>query len=562
MSPRPGFERLNTQTFDVVIIGGGINGAAIARDAALRGMAVCLLERGDFASGTSSSSSKLVHGGVRYLAHGDFRLVHEACRERRLLLTLAPHLVHPLRFLVPVYQSDEWGLLSVRAGMMLYDVVAAFRNVHPHRMLNAARTLGLQSRLEPRGLTGAALYYDCQMDDARLCIENVLSAREAGAVCLNYTPVRGLVKSGGRAVGVEVEDLETATRTTIRAHVVLNTTGPWTDTICDLDEGRHKPKVRPTKGVHLIVRPFIEDHAVVISSERDGRMFFVLPWHEYTMIGTTDTDHDSPPRLVYATGADVEYLLTETRNVFPDVSLEPADVIATFAGLRPLMNQQGVPESDVSREHVLFESDSGVISMVGGKYTTYRAQAQQATDLLERRLYPRTFRPCLTRVLPTYGGNVGDFAWYLHEQVPLAARHMDLEPHAIAHLIAQYGSRYRDVLRVIARDPEYRLPLSDAGPYLRGEVVYHAEVEAARTVGDVLRRRTRLQLSVGNGLDCADRVAQLLGAAHGWDADQRALEVRLYAAEVARTQDWRRGHPDTAGAQEPVPRPAAPVSSP
>ena len=559
--PEPaGYEHLTTETFDVVIIGGGINGAAVARDAALRGMRVCLVERGDFASGTSSASSKLVHGGARYLAHADFRLVHEACTERRRLLTLAPHLVRPLPFLIPIYSSDTWGPWSIRAGMLLYDLMATFRNVHSHRMLSANQALAAEPRLEPHGLRGAALYYDCQMNDARLCLENILSAREAGAVCCNYTAMRALVKSGGRAVGIEAEDLASGERFTIRGHVVLNTAGPWVDEVCDFDEGPHKPKIRPTKGVHVIVRPFAGTQAVVISSERDGRTFFVLPWRDYTMIGTTDTDHEGAVRHVYATGADVEYLLAETARVFPGVSLEPADVIATFAGLRPLMNQQGVDESAVSREHVVFESDSGVLSMVGGKYTTYRSQAEEATDHLARRLYPRTFHPCQTHCVPTYGGNVGQFEWYLHEQVPLAAKRSGLEPHIITHLIGQYGSRFRDVLRVIARDPALRLPLSDAGDYLHGEVVYQAEVESARTVADVLRRRTRLQLSVGNGRDCADTVAALLGGTLGWGAEQRDLEVRLYQSELARSEQWRQEFPfAAAGDPAPVTPPAEPV---
>lgn len=560
MYPRPDLTALPDETFDVLIVGGGINGAGVARDAALRGMSVCLLEQNDFASGTSSRSSKLAHGGVRYLKHGDFRLVHEACTERRRLLDLAPHLVEPVGFLVPVYDDYEFGLVSLKIGMVLYDLMATFRNVHPHRMYRRRRLLELEPRLNPDGLTGGALYFDCKMDDARLCIENLLDARAAGAVCVNYARVRGLVKSGGRAVGAEVEDLETGALATVRGHVVLNLAGPWIDDVAALDDGDGKPKVRPTKGIHLITRPFVSRQAVVVASERDGRVFFVIPWHEYTMIGTTDTDHEGPVGPVYATGADVEYLLTETARMFPEAGLGPDQVIATYAGLRPLMNQEGMSESAVSREHVIFESPSGVVSMVGGKYTTYRSQAEEVVNLVERRLYPRKFRPCATRTLPVWGGAVGDFEWYLDEQAPLAAREFDLEPRVVRHLISVYGGKYRDVLHVIARDPDYRLPLSDSGDYLRGEVVYQAEVECARTVRDVLQRRMRLSLSVGNGLDCAETVADLLAATLGWDADRRDAQLEAYRTEIARARAWRDEFEDVAGAEAPGPPPAVPVA--
>ena len=558
--PRPDITALSAQTFDVLVIGGGINGAGVAHDAATRGMSVCLVEQNDFASGTSSRSSKLVHGGMRYLAHGDFRLVHEACRERRRLLHLAPHLVEPVGFLIPIFEDYEWGMAAIRAGMLLYDTMAMFRNVHPHRMLNARRVRGMEPLLNPEGLRGGALYYDCRMDDARLCLENVLSAREAGAVCLNYVRVRSLIHSGGQVVGAEVEDLETGRTASVRAHVVLNTAGVWVDDISALDGAGAKRKVRPTKGTHIIVRPFVGERAVVVASERDGRMFFVIPWREYTMIGTTDTDHAGAAGPVYATAADVEYLLTETQRLFPTVSLMPDQVISTYAGLRPLMNQEGMSESAVSREHVIFESPSGVISMVGGKYTTYRSQAAEVVDQTVRRLYPRKFRPCMTQRVPVYGGHVGDFEWYCHEQTPLAARQFGVEPRLVDHLIRQYGGRYRDVLRVILRDPDYRLPLSDSGDFVRGEVVYQAEVECARSICDVLQRRTQLHLTVGNGLDCADTVADLLAHALDWNTERRAAELTRYAREVALTQAWRDEFQDMAGREAPSVPPAVPVS--
>src|SRR4029077_19304048 len=358
---------------DVLIIGGGITGAGIARDAALRGFRTALVDKADFGAGASSHSSRLIHGGIRYLEQGAFHLVFEASHERRVLLTIAPHLVRPLAFLFPLYHGGRLPAWKLRAGMWLYDLLSSFRNVRWHRWLRAKQVRRVEPGLRDRGLIGAALYYDAQTDDARLVIATVRSAMRAGALAANYVETTALLKPDGRVRGAVVRDLLTGQTATIRASVVVNATGPWSDQLRRLDDPQAAPILRLTKGAHVTVprRRLANEHAVTLLSPIDGRVMFVLPWGELSYIGTTDTDADASPDTVRVTAADVTYLLRSANAAFPEAHLSPNDVVSVWVGLRPLLGPESgtstAAPSQVSREHRVVESTQGLISIAGGK---------------------------------------------------------------------------------------------------------------------------------------------------------------------------------------------------
>ncbi|MFT5042228.1 MAG: glycerol-3-phosphate dehydrogenase, partial [Hyphomicrobiaceae bacterium] len=352
--------QLERETFDVLIIGGGINGAAVARDAVLRGMTVALVERDDFASGTSSKSSKLIHGGVRYLEQGNIGLVLESCRERDLLRTrIAPHLVRAQRFVFPVYEDDGLGVWQLRAGLLAYDLLAAFRNVEMHKPVSATDLAELEPALLQTGLKGGCLYYDCWTDDARLTIETAMAARTYGATLLNYAEVVAFDKdSTGRIVGAEVRDGLLDRTCQVRARSFVNVSGPWLDRVRTLDDPGASPRLRVTKGVHAIFpRERVGNRDAVVIRGIDDRVMFAIPWQQHTLVGTTDTYFDGDPANVVADHEDIEYILAAVNRAFPQANATERDVISTFAGLRPLVApEESRSESDVSRDDQIWES--------------------------------------------------------------------------------------------------------------------------------------------------------------------------------------------------------------
>ena len=381
--------RLRNTPFDVVVIGGGINGAGIARDAALRGLRVALLERDDFASGTSSRSSRLVHGGVRYLEHGYLHLVFESSRERRTLLRIAPHLVRPLAFTWPVYRGARIPKWKLSAGLWLYDVLALFRNVARHRSLGVFDVLGREPLLAREGLLGGASYFDAATDDARLTLANVVDAAGAGAAVLNHADVTSLLFESGGACGAAGRDRLTGDRFEVRAGVVVNATGPWTDSISRIENPSTPPAVLGTKGVHVAVMAERVGNrsAITLLSPADGRVMFVLPAGPCTIIGTTDTSTTETPDQVRATRADVRYLLESANAFFPSAHLAPEDVVTAWAGIRPLIASGNTSDpAGASREHQVRVGPRGVIAVSGGKLTTFRAMAEEVVDVVERRL--------------------------------------------------------------------------------------------------------------------------------------------------------------------------------
>lgn len=524
---------------DLLIIGGGITGAGIARDAALRGFRTALVDKADFGAGTSSHSSRLIHGGIRYLEQRAFRLVFEASHERRVLLKIAPHLVRPLAFLFPLYQGGRISAWKLRAGMWLYDLLAAFRNVHRHRWLRAKKVRRVEPGLRERGLVGAALYYDAQTDDARLVIATIRSATREGALAANYVEVTSLLKPDGRVRGAVVRDMLTGETASIRAHVVVNATGPWSDAIRRLDDPAAEPLLRPTKGAHVAVprRRVANEHAVTLLSQIDGRVMFVLPWGELSYIGTTDTDADSSPDALRVTAADVTYLLRSANAAFPDARLASSDVVSAWVGLRPLLREDdhGSPSS-VSREHRVVESAQGLITIAGGKLTTYRVMARDVVDRVAARLHAQDGRPLAGHVptdrLPLPGGEAAEL-----EVLVEAARARGASDASARHLVANYGSEAAAVLNLVDRERALGEPIVAGRPEIWAEVTYAVEREMAVRVQDVLIRRLHLFYeSRDQGQALVPAVASRMKKLLGWDDVQEAEELRDYFQVVERAR--------------------------
>ncbi|MBI2116568.1 MAG: glycerol-3-phosphate dehydrogenase [candidate division NC10 bacterium] len=538
---------LDGQPFDVVVIGGGMAGAGIARDAAIRGYRTLLLERKDFAFGTTSRSSKLIHGGLRYLELFDFGLVRESLRERERLQRLAPHLVRPLPFIVPVYRGARRGMITVRVGMKLYDLLTPGKRTEDYRTMSRAETLQREPHLEPRDLLGAGFYFDdLLLLPERLCLENILSARRWGALVFNYAEVTALAQPPApnpqSLWQVEVRDVLGGSVARVTARVVVNAAGPWVDRVRRLarvDEGRRC--VRTTKGIHLLL-PRITDHAVYIAAKRDERMFFVIPWREFSLVGTTDTDFEGDLDGLAATREEVRYLLQETQRVFPTTRVREEDIAYTYAGVRPLAFEEGRAASAVSREHkVIPEGETDTfLSITGTKLTCYRSLAEEAVDRVGRLLGRPV--PCRTHGLALDGSDGdGTVEVRLWADVADVARRSGLDPDQIQNLLQIYGRRYPAVLESAARAPELRERLCKQNPDIRGQLLYALEHELTETLSDFLLRRTGIGTSACMGLDCCRQIAAWMGEVRGWDARRVNGEIEAFLDEIALGQRFREG---------------------
>jgi glycerol-3-phosphate dehydrogenase len=533
-------QRLGRESFDVLVVGGGITGCGIARDAALRGMRTALVEKNDFASGTSSRSSRLVHGGIRYLEHGHLHLVFEASAERRRLLRLAPHLVRPLEFVWPVYEGARVPKWKLSAGLALYDALALFRNVAPHRRLAAADVAAREPRLRRDGLRGGARYFDAATDDARLTLANAIGAWEAGAVVLNHVELRGLRRAGDVVAGASVVDRLGGDSIDVDTRVIVNAAGPWSDAVRRILEPDHpaRPAVRGSKGVHIAVpRDRIGNReAITLLSPIDGRVMFVLPGGpegEQAIIGTTDTYTTSSPDRVLASAQDVAYLLDAANYFFPDAQLTTRDVVSSWAGIRPLIsNGDGQYPTATSREHFVSRSSSGVVSITGGKLTTYRVMADDVLREVSLSLGRRaSASPTRSAVLP--GGDRRDVEALTDE----ALREIR-DPEIAQHLVRAHGTRWVRVWEVARSRPDGATRLLPTLPYTVAELLYCVRAELACTIGDLLIRRTHLAFEVpDHGARIAERVAEVVGPALDWSAERRAAEVRGFLEELGRLFD-------------------------
>jgi glycerol-3-phosphate dehydrogenase len=480
------------QTFDVLVIGGGILGAGIARDATLRGLNVALVEKSDFASGTSSRSTKLIHGGFRYLEHGEFRLVSEACHERAVLQRQAPHLVKPRSFLLPVYEQDPRPLWKIRIGMMLYDLLAGKELGRPHQVLSIEETLRQEPLLPREGLRGCVLFDDCQMDDAKLCLETVLDAAKRGATCVNYCEVLGAERLRERITRVQLCDVLTGKQFNVRAQVFINAAGPWIESVVGLAAwDTQSVALSPTKGVHLILPNITREHGIFFQSRFDDRMLFLIPWFGYSMLGTTDTNYRGDPTMARADRDDVDYLLGRLHEVLPDCSTGPEHVLASFAGIRPLLQANRQRPSSRSREFRLVQLGENFLTIAGGKYTTFRTIA----DRVVRKLF---------RILG--------------HQAP--------------------ACKTGDTPLVERRTIDPGKPIANSPPIHEGDIIRACDEEMAMTVADVMRRRTKLALSPAGGPETADRISRIMALPLGWDEKSREESVRQYRVEWERNREW------------------------
>jgi glycerol-3-phosphate dehydrogenase len=505
-------DALTHGTFDLLILGGGITGSGAALDAALRGLRVALIDRGDFASGTSSISSKLVHGGLRYLEYGDFGLVYEALHERRRLLDNAPHLVRPLRFVLPFYQGSGVLAWKWRLGLMLYDLLAGAGNLHRSRSIPLTQLRREFPHLHRAGLGGAAEYYDAQMDDARVCIEVVRTAALHGAVVANYVEAVGFERHEGRISAVRAVDHLDGRELSLSARVVLNATGPWVDAVRRLAGDDDAPLLRPTKGVHLLAPRRGLSAGFLLLHPVDRRVFFVLPWLNKTLIGTTDTDCPDPPGQLTVTAEDERYLL-QGHNHYLSPELHPSDVLGRFVGARPLLGARPGEPSDRSREHRLMWSPSGLLTVAGGKYTTYRSMAETTVDAVVHRLGLR--RRCRTRQFRLDGAPRESWTQYAPAATAMLIARHGLSRAAARHLVDRYGCRAIDVAAYLATNPQLARPVVEGEPDLLVELAYQREHEMAVRPDDFFLRRTRLGLYRPEVLDRAAGFVSLVEAARG-----------------------------------------------
>lgn len=512
-------ERMRREVFDLAVIGGGITGAGVALDAASRGLTVALVEKRDFASGTSSRSSKLIHGGLRYLEQFHLGLVRESLRERAVLSRIAPHLSKPLEFLVPVYSSSERSplganKLKLAAGLWLYDLLAGRRNIRRHRWLSPEAALKQAPALDPRGLRGAFVYYDCLTDDARLVIEVIKAAAAHGALVANYVSARGFRKEDDGLSIVDLKDTRDGGSFELRAKVVVNATGVWSDEVSRLSDANAPKRLRPSKGIHVVVpsERLQNQTAVLIPSLGESRFLFVIPWQGCTVIGTTDTDYAGSLDDPRAAADEVDRVVESAARAFPDARLSTEDVISTFAGLRPLIAADGQSTKELSRKEEIFEDDSGLITITGGKLTTWRRMAERVADLGTRRLEAldgvrRQTRSVTENILLAGGTPRGDTG----EGAQRAAKEFGVDVATVKHLMETYGGNYRVVLELTRQSEGLKTALIAGLPQIAAEAVYAARYEMAVTVEDFLSHRTRLDLVArDHGRSCATRVASLL----------------------------------------------------
>ncbi|QIN80109.1 glycerol-3-phosphate dehydrogenase [Rubrobacter marinus] len=555
-------EDIQDQTFDLIVVGAGINGAGIARDAVLRGLKVLLLDKGDLSSGTSSWSSRLIHGGLRYLEYYEFYLVRESLSDREKLLRMAPHLVKPMPFVVPIYEHNKRGPKMVRLGMIAFDLLSFDKSLETHRMLGRDEALRTVPGLNPEGLRGAALYYDCQVEYAeRLVVENAISAREHGAVVLTYARVERLVLEDGAVRGVEFADALGNGRTyTVRAPVTVNVSGPWVDRVlASLDT----PGVEPdagrfmggTKGTHLVVDPFPGAPAEVLYYEAisDNRPILVIPWNGRYLIGTTDIRYEGDLDLVVGDEGEIRYLLQETNALIPEAKLTREDVLFTYSGVRPLPYNPEGEAGGVTRSHVVFDHAEGrsaaggkvksasaefpqvggLLSIIGGKLTTYRNLARQTTDAVFKKL-GRKAPPSATDRVPLPGGALRDFDAFSAE---FKAR-SGLSEMLASRLLKIYGARADDVLAEAGGEPSLKLPLTSPATVetaLMGcEVLYAFRREMAQTLADVLLRRSMVAYGPDVALDVADAAAEVAVEHLGWSRKRAEREVRQYREWIER----------------------------
>ncbi|WP_085977910.1 glycerol-3-phosphate dehydrogenase/oxidase [Saccharomonospora marina] len=547
------WERLGREDFDLVVIGGGVVGAGTALDAATRGLRVALVEARDLASGTSSRSSKMFHGGLRYLEQLEFGLVREALRERELMLTrLAPHLVKPVSFLYPL-RHRLWERPYTAAGLLLYDTMGGARSVPGQKHFTKAGALRMVPALKRDALIGGIRYYDGQADDARHTMTVARTAAHYGAVVRTSTQVVDFLREADRVSGVRVRDVETGAETEVNAGVVVNCTGVWTDELQRLSGSRGRYRVRASKGVHIVVPRdrIVSETGLILRTEKS--VLFVIPWRNHWILGTTDTDWHLDLAHPAATRSDIDYILDHVNEVLA-TPLTHDDIEGVYAGLRPLLAGESEETSKLSREHAVARVAPGLVAIAGGKYTTYRVMAADAVDAASVDL-PGRVRGSITDKVPLLGAD--GYHALVNQADHLAAAH-GLHPYRVRHLLDRYGSLVSEVLSLAQGRHDLLRPLDAAPDYLRVEAMYAASHEGALHLEDVLARRTRISIEYPHrGVDCAEQVAELVSEVLGWTQETMAKEVELYRERVRAERESQSQSDDEAADARRVAAPEA-----
>ncbi len=520
--------RMRDESFDILVIGGGVTGAGIALDAATRGLTVALVEQRDFAAGTSSRSSKLIHGGLRYLEQLNFALVREALTERGLLLNdLAPHLIKPVSFLYPL-KHPVWERAYAGAGVLLYDTLGGARQLPRHQHLSRRKALELVPSLRSDALVGALRYWDAQVDDARHTMEIARTAAAYGAAVAISARVTDLLREGERVVGAVVRDQEGGEEVHVHAKQVINATGVWADNIQEM-AGRGRVQVRASKGIHIVVPKdrIHADSGMILRTETS--VLFVVPWGTHWIIGTTDTDWELDLAHPAASATDIQYLLDRVNQVLR-TPLTHEDVEGVYAGLRPLLAGESEATSKLSREHAVAQTAAGLITIAGGKYTTYRVMAKDAVDAAARSL-PQRVPPCVTDRTPLLGAEGYHALWNRRRRL---ADEVGIHVSRIEHLLNRYGSLISELLTLLEDRPELGERIDGAPDYLKVEALYAASHEGALHLDDLLTRRTRISVQTfDRGLAAARDVAPLMGEVLGWDDTTLKREIEHYEARIA-----------------------------
>ena len=516
--------------YDLIIIGAGINGAGIARDAAMRGLTVLLLDKNDLGSGTSSWSTRLIHGGLRYLEHGELSLVRESLRERETLLKIAPHLVQPLPILIPILKDSRRGQVAIRAGMIVYDLLSFQKSVPKHRMLSRAETLKQHPGLNPQGLLGAALYYDAQIEfPERLVLENVLSARQNGAEILTYATVHRISRDQDQRLIVSFESRGVTQEA--RAQIVINASGPWVDQVLGNHTASQQRLIGGTKGSHIIVTAFdgAPTNAIYLEAQSDGRPFFVIPWNNNYLIGTTDVRFDGDPESAKVENWEASYLLNETNRAFPDAKLTRDKVLYGYAGVRPLPYSTDQTERKITRRHFLrrHRQYENLISVVGGKLTTFRSMAEECVDLVYK-MIGRHSPKCLT----SEAGLPGAARLTSIDAAPITEN--PLAEKVRMRQARIYGLFGLDLASMCLRNPELSEPINKEGDAIAAEVIFAFEHELATTLTDCLMRRTVLGLNSDLGIPVAETAAKVARAHLRWTEDRLLKELSDYRAFLNR----------------------------
>jgi glycerol-3-phosphate dehydrogenase len=512
--------------YDLVVIGAGINGAGIARDAALRGLSVLLLEKNDIGSGTSSWSSRLIHGGLRYLEYGELPLVFESLRERRLLRKVAPHLVKRLRLKIPVYENSRRGLLLIRLGLITYDLLSIGKSIPRHRMLSRKEFLEQDPGVLNEGLIGGASYFDAQVTYAeRLVLENAIGAREAGADIRTYSPVIGITVRKGEVCSVQFIDRESTSEVEVRARMVVNAAGPWVDQVLGTVNRSMPTLMGGTKGSHIIVSPFAgaPHDAFYVEAAADGRPFFIIPWNGQYLIGTTDIRYDGDPGDASASEEETRYLITETNRVFPRAQLTLNSVNYTYAGVRPLPQRSTGPESAITRRHMIKKHGRqarGLVSVVGGKLTTYRNLAEQVVDFVVRAAKVESEK-CVTRNRALPGGHSLEVARRRLNELPA------LSAAGRERLISIYGGRAAKLVDLAQARANQQAVLGNDRSVLAAEVAFAVHEEMAITLIDVMHRRLMIALGADQGEPLAKAIAELAASELRWDSAETRRQLSL-----------------------------------